>query len=110
MFVRCLTEGERNLAFVAETGYMPVNNDSFAAIENYDFPDEGYASLFDAIKIMREGYTPVVRPTFSGYYDKIDALYGGLRQMMPALRERSANGESVDALAKETWDFFCSIQ
>ena len=41
---------------------------------------------------------------------KIDALYGGLREMMPALRERSANGESVDALAKETWDFFCSIQ
>ena len=59
---------------------------------------------------MREGYTPVVRPAFSGYYDKIDVLYGGLRQMMPALRERSANGESVDALAKETWDFFCSIQ
>ena len=110
VFVRWLTEGERNLAFVAETGYMPVNNDAFAAIENHDFPDAGYASLFDAIKTMREGYTPVVRPTFSGYYDKIDALYGGLRQMMPALRERSANGESVDALAKETWDFFCSIQ
>ena len=52
----------------------------------------------------------MVRPTFSGYYDKIDALYGGLRQMMPELRERSANGESVDALAKETWDLFCSIQ
>ena len=66
MFVRWLTEGERSLAFVAETGYITVNSDAFAAIENYDFPDAGYASLFDAIKAMREGYTPVVRPTFSG--------------------------------------------
>ena len=110
VFVRWLTEGERNLAFAVETGYMPVNNDAFAAIENYDFPDAGYASLFDAIRTMRECYTPVADPTFIGYYGKIDALYGGLRQMMPALYERSANGESVDALAKETWDFFCSVQ
>ena len=89
---------------------MRVNCVAFVAIEIFEFPDEGYASLFDAIKTIREGYTPVVDPTFSGYYGKIDALYGGLRQMMPTLRERSANGESIDALAKETWDFFCSIQ
>ena len=110
IFVRWLTEGERNLDFVVETGYMPVNNDAFAAIETYEFPDAGYASLFEAIKTMRDGYTPVVRPTFGGYYDKTDALYAGLREMLPKLRERSDNGESADALAMETWDFFCSIK
>jgi len=89
---------------------MPVNNDAFTAIDNYTFPNDGYASLFNAIKIMREGYTPVVRPAFGGYYDKVDALYAGLRQMLPELRERSDKGESADLLAKETWDFFCSVQ
>ena len=110
VFVRWLTEGERNLDFVVETGYMPVSNDAFDAIGGYEFPDEGYASLFAAIKTMRDGYTPVVRPAFGGYYDKVDALYEGLRQMQGELRERSDNGENADALAKEIWDFFCSVQ
>lgn len=103
VFTHWLTEGERNLDFVVETGYMPVSNDAFEAIESYDaFPDEGYASLFEAIKTMRDVYTPVVRPTMDGYYDKIDALYAGLRQMLPELRQRSDSGEDTGTLAMET--------
>ncbi len=110
VFVHWLTEGERNLDFVVETGYMPVSNDAFEAIESYGaFPDEGYASLFDAIKTMREDYTPVVRPTLDGYYDKTDALYAGLRELCPQLRERSDNGEDAWVLAMETWELFRSI-
>ncbi|MBQ6808413.1 MAG: extracellular solute-binding protein [Firmicutes bacterium] len=110
VFVHWLTEGERNLDFVVETGYMPVNNDAFAAIESYtDFPSEGYASLFRAIKTMREDYTPVVRPTLNGYYDKVDTLYAGLRQLSPELRQRAEQGEEIDELAMETWLLFCSI-
>jgi len=110
VFVHWLTEGERNLDFVVETGYMPVSNDAFAAIDLYqNFPDEGYASLFDAIKTMRDNYTPVVRPAFGGYYDKVNALYDGLRQMAPALRERAEKGENPDALAQETWEFFRTV-
>lgn len=110
VFVHWLTEGARNLDFVVETGYMPVSNDAFEAIERYDaFPDEGYASLFEAIKTMRDGYTPVVRPTLDGYYDKTDALYTGLREMCPQLRQRSDNGEDVKTLAMETWELFRSI-
>lgn len=110
VFAHWLTEGARNLDFVVETGYMPVSNDAFEAIERYDaFPDEGYASLFEAIKTMRDEYTPVVRPTLDGYYDKTDALYAGLRQMLPELRQRSDNGEDVEALALETWELFRSI-
>lgn len=110
VFARWLTEGQRNLDFVVETGYMPVNNEAFDAIESYEFPDEGYASLFDAIKTMRYGYTPIVRPTFGGYYNKIDTLYEGLRQMLPELKQRASDGENTETLAAETWDFFRSIQ
>ena len=110
VFVRWLTEGKRNLDFVAETGYMPVHNPAFSAITDYDFLDAGYASLFEAIKVMRDGYTPVVRPAFDGYYDKVNALYDGLRQLQGELRERSDHGEDIDILAKETWNFFCSVK
>jgi len=110
VFVRWLTEGERNLDFVVETGYMPVNNDAFEAIEGYTFPDEGYASLFEAIKIMRDGYTPVVRPSFGGYYDKVNALYDGLRRMAPDLRARADSGADIEMLAEETWALFYSVE
>lgn len=110
VFVRWLTEGRRNLDFVVETGYMPVHSDAFAAIDGYDFPSEGHASLYAAIKQMYDGYTPVVRPDFDGFYDRTDALYSGLRQMQPALIARSDAGARAEALADETWDFFCSIE
>ena len=110
VFVKWITEAERNLDFVAETGYMPVNNAAFDAIEDYEFSNEGYASLYAAIDTMRKEYTPIVRPTFGGYYDKIDTLYAGLRQMLPELKQRSDNGESAEKLAEETWEFFCSVR
>jgi len=58
---------------------------------------------------MRAEYTAVVRPTYNDFYDKIDLLYEGIREMQGELRERSDNGESVDVLAGEIWDLFCSI-
>ena len=109
-FVRWLTTGERNLDFVVETGYMPVHNDAFAAIGSYDFADEAHASLFAAIKTMREGYVPVVRPDFAGYYDKVNALYDGLRELQPVLKARADAGEPIDTLTAETWALFCSIR
>ena len=110
VFTRWLTEGERNLDFVVETGYMPVSNEAFEAIDTYDFPDEVTANLYGAIQVMREEYTAVVRPTFGGFNDRTDTLYEWLRQTTPQLRDHAANGESAESLAKETWDFFCSIR
>ena len=110
VFVRWLTEAQRNLDFVVQTGYMPVNNDAFAAIDSYPFSSEGYANLYRAIQTMRQSYIPVVRPDFDGYYAKVDALYAGLRAMQADLSARAANGESPTALAEETWELFCSIR
>lgn len=109
VFVRWLTEGQRNLDFVVQTGYMPVHNAAFSAIDGYDFPNAGYASLYKAIQAMREDYVPVVRPDFEGYYDKVNALYDGLRSSQPELRDRADQGEAAETLAQETWEFFCSI-
>lgn len=109
VFLRWFTEGQRNLDFVAETGYMPVNNDAYEAIGTYEFTDAGYASLYEAIGLMRQTYTPVVRPDFDGYYDMVNKLYNDLRQCQGQLSQRSDNGEDPVVLAGETWEIFCSV-
>ena len=113
LFVRWLTEPERNLDFVTQTGYMPVRTGAFDSIENYDkFPEpaESYQQLYAALKTMREDYTPISEPRFEGYYSKVSALYDGLRQLQKELPARAAAGENVDALAEETWALLCSIR
>ncbi|MDO4733150.1 MAG: extracellular solute-binding protein [Bacillota bacterium] len=110
VFVRWLTESQRNLDFVVDTGYMPVNNGAFDAIEDYDFPNEGYASLYSAMKYMRENYTAVIRPNYADFYERVDALYVGLRQLLPELHHRAKQGEDIEQLAEETWVLFSSIK
>ena len=112
LFVRWLTEAERNLDFVAQTGYMPVRSDAFDAISDYDsFPEpvESYRQLYAALKTMRESFTPVSEPRFEGYYGRVSVLYDGLRRLQQELPLRAAAGEDIDALAEETWDLLCSI-
>ena len=113
LFVRWLTEAERNLDFVAQTGYMPVRSGAFDAISDYDnfpAPAAAYESLYAALKTMREDYVPVSEPRFEGYYGKVSVLYDGLRQLQQELPKRAAAGEDIDALAEETWALFCSIR
>ena len=112
LFVRWLTEAERNLDFVAQTGYMPVRSGAFDAIADYDnfpAPAEGYRQLYAALKTMREDYTPVSEPRFEGYYGRVSVLYDGLRRLQQELPARAAAGEDIDALAEETWELLCSI-
>ena len=113
LFVRWLTEAERNLDFVAQTGYIPVRSDAFDAISDYDnfpAPAAAYESLYAALKTMREDYVPVSEPRFEGYYGKVSVLYDGLRRLQQELPARAAAGEDIDALAEETWTLFCSIR
>lgn len=113
LFVRWLTQPERNLDFVAQTGYMPVRSGAFDDIAHYDRfpqPEESYRQLYAALKTMREGYTPLSEPRFEGYYGRVTALYDGLRQLQQELPRRAAAGEDVEALAEETWALLCSIR
>ena len=110
VFLHWFTENQRNLDFVVETGYMPVNNGAFDAIESYSFPSKSYQELYTAIKTMRDTYTPFVQTAGSDFYSKANVLYEDLRQMQPSWLQRTQQGERIDALAEETWDLFCSVQ
>ena len=108
LFVRWLTEAERNLDFVAQTGYMPVRNGAFDSIESYgSFPEpaESYQSLYAALKTMREDYVPV---DFMAEYQGLSSQE--VRRLQQELPARAAAGENIDALAEETWALFCSIR
>ena len=106
IFAHWLTEAERNLTFVTDTGYMPVRQGAFDAIDSYEFSEESYARLYAAMKDMEERYTPVSEPRFTGYFGKVNAMYNGLRQLQKEMPARVAAGEDVDALALEVWEYF----
>ena len=110
VFTRWLTESERNLEFVASTGYMPVNKDSFDKIKEYDFTTDEYKNLYTTLGTVNETATAVREPSFVGYYAKINPLYEKLRELQPQLAERYKNGEDARALAAETWELFKSVK
>lgn len=109
IFLRWLTEGERNLDFVVESGYMPVHDSAFEAIDGYEFPSPAHKELFSAVKTMRKEYTLTIRPEFTNYYNYVEALYPALKKLCPALQERADSGEDAALLAEETWDLFLEI-
>ncbi|MBR6801967.1 MAG: extracellular solute-binding protein [Eubacteriaceae bacterium] len=110
VFIKWFTQAKTNLDFVASTGYMPSNNAAYDSISEYEFINEGYKRLYEAIHTMSESYVPVVRPAYDGYYDKVNVLYAYFRENRGEFVNRINKGESVETLAEETWSFFAGIK
>ena len=109
VFAHWMTEGSRNLAFVAETGYMPVRNDAYESLKSYSFETESYQALYTALTEIRSTQTFLREPAFVGYYDHVNALYGKIRKAQVTMPARYSGGESADMLAEELWEMFCNI-
>ncbi len=112
VFVRWLTEAERNLDFVTRTGYMPVRNGAFDSIKDYDFSDENYERLYAALSIMHDEYTPVSEPRFDGYYDRVSTLYDKLRELQSSLAADSEGTITADTAKKaalSSWELLLDI-
>jgi len=109
LFARWLTEGERNLTFVTETGYMPVTKEAFAAIGSHDFTDPAYASLYAALAEVQSSHALVVEPNYTGYYGKVYTFYGLLREKQGEWKARTQSGEDAAQFMEESWRIFESI-
>ena len=107
VFLRWLTEQQRNLEFAADTGYMPVSSAAFDAIADYPFEQQSYQRLYDVYNEMRIQNTPLSEPGIVGYHAKAKALYDSLRQRQKDYSQRLADGETLEALAEETWQLLC---
>jgi len=110
IFAEWLTESDRNLAFVTETGYMPVNNGSFEKIKDYTFKNEGYEHLYNALDTMKKDFTALSEPSFAGYYDKVTVLYDSLRASQAGYKARYASGEDIGVLTDELWSTYTQIK
>lgn len=50
---------------------------------------------------------PLSEPGIVGYHAKAKALYDSLRQLQKDYPQRLADGETLEALAEETWQLLC---
>ena len=107
VFLRWFTEQQRNLEFAADTGYMPVSSAAFDAIADYPFEQQSYQRLYDVYNEMRIQNTPLSEPGIVGYHAKAKTLYDSLRQRQKDYPQRLAGGETLEALAEETWQLLC---
>ena len=107
VFLRWLTEQQRNLEFAADTGYMPVSSAAFDAIADYPFEQQSYQRLYDVYNAMRIQNTPVSEPGIVGYHAKTKTFYDSLRQRQKDYPQRLAGGETLETLTAETWQLLC---
>lgn len=108
VFLHWLTESERNLDFAAQTGYFPVTEEAFQAINSYRFQDSSYRSVYNAIRAVKNTCQFVPLPSDSGFIENTNRLYDSLRSMQSALNERYLDGVDPDTLEAQTWEQFCS--
>ena len=101
IFVKWFTESNRNLDFVAETGYMPVRKDAFEKIGDYEFKNADYESLYDAIEKTNDTCVALTEPNFDGYYNKIYKLYDAIRLVQKGTEEVGAD---------YLWEIFTSVE
>ena len=80
VFAKWLTESERNLAFAAETGYMPVTSKAFGLIKDYNFKSESYKELYRAFQSSMKSCNAVSEAKAPEYYNRLNSFYTYLRE------------------------------
>lgn len=106
VFVKWLTQSDRNLDFVVETGYMPVHKNAFDKIESYEFKDQAYTSLYKALRDTNKNCKAVTEPSFAGYYKKVSTLCDGIR----AFQRQPESYNDSSAFEKKITELFRSVK
>lgn len=109
LFAHWLTESDRNLAFAAQTGYMPVTYDAFDAIKDYNFNNAAFESLYRTFTQVQQSAQILSEPAFAGFYGKAGSLYEALRAKQKDYAKRSAGGADTEQLSEQTWKLFQGI-
>ncbi len=105
LFAKWITEGEVNLRFVTQSGYMPVQNAAFNAIDNFNFIDDGYRSLYESMNLMRNEYHFYLPPIVDGYYELLWSFYENSLEILTDVRQRyEANEGTLEELIEISYD------
>ena len=100
IFAKWLTEPERNLEFVCQTGYMPVTNGAFDKIDDHCFKNDDYAKLYAALKKAKESSAVVSEQQSPAYYSRVYAFYNYLRTEQ---KRFMLSGTPTETLADGLW-------
>ena len=104
IFAKWLTEPERNLEFVCQTGYMPVTNGAFDKIDDYFFKTTAYEKLYAALKKAKESSEVLSEQQSPEYYSRVYAFYDYLRNEQKQFMLSSALPETI---SEELWRKLC---
>ena len=104
IFAKWLTEPERNLEFVCQTGYMPVTNGAFEKIDDCRFKTADYEKLYAALKKVKESSEVLSEQQSPEYYSKVYAFYDYLRNEQ---KQFILSNTPPEALAEGLWQKLC---
>ena len=105
LFAKWITDGEANLRFVTQAGYMPVKSSAFDAIGDFTFENDAYRGLYEAMDLMRSDYEFYLPPVVDGYYDiLIKFFYSNLEVMTTYKDLYESGGGSPEELASEAFE------
>lgn len=104
LFAKWLTEPERNLEFVCQTGYMPVTNGAFEKIDDCRFKTADYEKLYAALKKVKESSEVLSEQQSPEYYSKVYAFYDYLRNEQ---KQFILSNTPPEALAEGLWQKLC---
>ena len=105
LFAKWITEGETNLQFVTQSGYMPVQSSAYDAISGFEFENDAYRGLYEAMGVMRDEYRFYLPPIIDGYYGILWDFYDSSIEILNDCRARFIAGEdSFEALVAESYE------
>ena len=104
IFAKWLTEPDRNLEFVCQTGYMPVTNGAFDKIDDCRFKTADYEKLYVALKKVKESSEVLSEQQSPEYYSKVYAFYDYLRNEQ---KQFILSNTPPEALAEGLWQKLC---
>ena len=104
IFAKWLTEPERNLEFVCQTGYMPVTNGAFDKIDDCCFKTTDYEKLYAALKKVKESSEVLSEQQSPEYYSRVYAFYDYLRNEQ---KQFILSNTPPEALAEGLWQKLC---
>lgn len=104
IFAKWLTEPERNLEFVCQTGYMPVTNGAFDKIDDCHFKTADYEKLYVALKKIKESSEVLSEQQSPEYYSRVYAFYDYLRNEQ---KQFILSNTPPEALANGLWQKLC---
>ena len=105
IFAKWLTEPERNLEFVCQTGYMPVTNGAFDKIDDCRFKTADYEKLYAALKKVKESSEVLSEQQSPEYYSRVYAFYDYLRNEQ---KQFILSNTPPEALAEGLWQKLCA--